>query len=62
MQVAKEKQSQAEMIKAKQELQKDFARKKALVLKKMQSLKDQNKSIEEIYKYTNEIIFEEDSD
>ena len=28
----------------------------------MQALKEQNKSIEEIYKYTNEIIFEEDED
>ena len=28
----------------------------------MKALKEQNKSIEEIYKYTNDIIFEEDED
>ena len=33
-----------------------------MVLKKMQALKSQNKSIEEIYKYTNDIIFEEDEE
>ena len=33
-----------------------------MVMKKMQALKSQNKSIEEIYKYTNDIIFEEDEE
>jgi len=33
-----------------------------LVIKKMKTLKSQNKSIEEIYKYTNDIIFEEDDE
>jgi hypothetical protein len=31
-------------------------------MKKIATLKSQNKSIEEIYKYTNEIIFEEDEE
>ena len=33
-----------------------------MVIKKMKALKSQNKSIEEIYKYTNDIIFEEDEE
>ena len=31
-------------------------------MKKIATLKSQNKSIEEIYKYTNDIIFEEDEE
>ena len=31
-------------------------------MKKIATLKSENKSIEEIYKYTNDIIFEEDEE
>lgn len=37
-------------------------RNKALIQQKIKQLKDQNRSIEEIYKYTNNIIFEDDDE
>lgn len=40
----------------------DFLEKKDLILKKIMELKSQNKNIEEIYKYTSEIIPEEEED
>ena len=43
-------------------MQMRFARKKKLVLQKINSLKSQNKSIEDIYKYTNDIIFEKEAE
>lgn len=47
---------------AKQNMTKDFMEKKALIIKKLAELKNQNRSIEEIYKYTNEIILEEEDE
>jgi hypothetical protein len=41
---------------------KDFADKKDLILKKIVELKKQNRNIEEIYKYTNDIIVEEEDE
>jgi hypothetical protein len=43
-------------------LKKDFERKRQQVLERIKKLKAQNRSIEEIYKYTNDIIFEEDDE
>lgn len=45
-----------------QGLARDFQEKKLLVLQKLQELKRSGKGIEEIYKYTNEIIFEEEDE
>lgn len=36
--------------------------KKELIMKKLLELKSQNKNIEEIYKYTSDIIFEEEDE
>ena len=47
------------MNNAKLDLEKRFDSKKERVLQKINLLKSQNTSIEDIYKYTNEIIFEE---
>jgi hypothetical protein len=41
---------------------KEFLEKKALIIRKLRELKSNNKSIEEIYKYTNEIIVEEEDE
>ena len=41
-------------------LTKDFLEKKDMILKKLMELKKQNKNIEEIYKYTSDIILEEE--
>ena len=41
---------------------KEFLEKKALIIQKLRELKSNNKSIEEIYKYTNEIIVEEEDE
>ena len=43
-------------------MQKEFQKKKMMVLKKIADLKSQNKNVEEIYKFTNEIILEEDDE
>lgn len=41
---------------------KDFMEKKNLIMKKLDELKKQNKNIDDIYKYTDEIIFEEEDE
>lgn len=41
---------------------KDFVEKKALIVSKLRELRSQNRSIEEIYKYTNDIILEEEDE
>lgn len=41
---------------------KEFIEKKALIIEKLRELKSNNRSIEEIYKYTNEIIVEEEDE
>lgn len=46
----------------KQNLAREFQEKKMLVMQKLQELKKQGKGIEEIYKYTNDIIFEEEDE
>lgn len=40
----------------------EFARKREIVIEKIQTLKSQNRSIDDIYKYTNDIIFEEEGE
>lgn len=50
------------MHSAKQTLQKDFNKKKSLIMLKLQELKKNNRSIEEIYKYTTDIILEEEDE
>lgn len=46
----------------KQSITRDFLEKKDLIMKKLMELKSQNRNIEEIYKYTSEIIFEEEDE
>ena len=41
---------------------KEFFEKKTLIVEKLKELKQSNKSIEEIYKYTNDIILEEEDE
>ncbi len=41
---------------------KDFVEKKALIVQKLKELRQQNRSIEEIYKYTTDIILEEEDE
>jgi len=41
---------------------KDFMQKKEMIMKKIAQLKKANKSIHEIYKYTNDIILEEEDE
>ena len=41
---------------------KDFVEKKAKIIDKLRELRSQNRSIEEIYKYTTDIIVEEDEE
>lgn len=41
---------------------KDFVEKKALIVEKLRELRTQNRSIEEIYKYTTDIILEEEDE
>jgi hypothetical protein len=41
---------------------KDFVEKKALIVEKIRELRSQNRSIEEIYKYTTDIILEEEDE
>jgi hypothetical protein len=40
----------------------DFIEKKTLIIQKLKEFRTQNKSIEEIYKYTNDIILEEEDE
>lgn len=40
----------------------EFLQKKALIVQKLRELKSSNKNIEEIYKYTNDIIVEEEDE
>ena len=51
-----------ELQRMRQGLAREFLEKKNLVLQKLQELKRSGKGIEEIYKYTNEIIFEEEDE
>lgn len=41
---------------------KEFVEKKALIVEKLKELRTQNRSIEEIYKYTTDIILEEEDE
>ena len=41
---------------------KEFVEKKALIVEKLRELRSQNRSIEEIYKYTTDIILEEEDE
>jgi hypothetical protein len=43
-------------------LTKEFIEKRDLILKKLEELKKSNKNIEEIYKYTSDIILEEEGE
>lgn len=47
---------------AKHTLTKEFMDKKDMILRKINELKKSNKNIEEIYKYTSEIIMEEENE
>lgn len=51
-----------ELQQARKQMAKEFIEKKALIIHKLRELKSNNKSIEEIYKYTNEIIVEEEDE
>lgn len=62
LQREKEKEGEQRLKRAKSELQREFVRKRELVLQKITALKNSNKSIEDIYKYTNDIIFEEEDE
>ncbi|CDW74617.1 UNKNOWN [Stylonychia lemnae] len=55
-------QQKKHVINAKQIMVKDFQEKKQLIMMKLQELKKSGKGIEEIYKYTNDIIFEEEDE
>ena len=58
----KARESEAQLVNAKKQLEQQYARKREQVLQKINTMKRQNKSIEDIYKYTNDIIFEEDNE
>ena len=62
MHLQKEKESAQKLRQAKNELHREFVRKKEMLLDKIQSMKSENRSIEDIYRYTNDIIFEEESE
>ena len=47
---------------ARKQMAKDFVEKKALIVEKLRELRTQNRSIEEIYKYTTDIILEEEDE
>lgn len=51
-----------ELQKVRKQMAKEFFEKKALVVEKLKELKQGNRSIEEIYKYTNDIILEEEDE
>lgn len=50
------------MLMSKQSMTTDFMKKKDMILKKLAELKKQNKDIQEIYKYTTDIILEEENE
>jgi len=62
LRASKEREQAQELSKKKNDLKRDFERKRQQVLERIKKLKSQNRSIEEIYKYTNDIIFEEDDE
>lgn len=62
LRVNKERDNSIELANQKKDLKNEFARKRKLVLEKIKKLKSQGKGVEEIYKYTNDIIFEEDDE
>lgn len=51
-----------ELQQARKQMAKDFVEKKALIVEKLKELRSQNRSIEEIYKYTTDIILEEEDE
>ena len=51
-----------ELQQARKQMAKDFVEKKALIVEKLRELRTQNRSIEEIYKYTTDIILEEEDE
>ena len=51
-----------ELMQVRKQMAKEFFEKKTLIVEKLKELKQSNKSIEEIYKYTNDIILEEEDE
>ncbi len=62
LRIKKERDHSLEMVEKKKGLQKEFEKKRLLILEKIKKLKSQGRGVEEIYKYTNDIIFEEDDE
>ena len=62
LRVKKERDHSLDMLEKKKDLQMEFEKKRLLVLEKIKKLKSQGRGVEEIYKYTNDIIFEEDDE
>lgn len=46
----------------KQDLAKDFRQKKEMIMQKIEELRKADRSIDEIYKYTDDIIVEEEDE
>eukprot|EP00347_Sterkiella_histriomuscorum_P016680 403352267 len=61
-QASKFLQQKSEIYQVKQNLTKEFHEKKSMIMQKLLELKKSGKGIEEIYKYTNDIIFEEEDE
>lgn len=51
-----------ELKAARQQMAREFVEKKALIVEKLRELRNSKRSIEDIYKYTSEIILEEDDE
>lgn len=51
-----------ELQKVRKQMAKEFFEKRTMIIEKLKELKKENKSIEEIYKYTNDIILEEEDE
>lgn len=62
LRATKEREQASDLARKKTELKREFDKKRLQVLEKIKKLKAQGKGIEEIYKYTNDIIFEEDDE
>jgi hypothetical protein len=51
-----------ELQQARKQMAKDFVEKKQMIVDKLKELRSQKRSIEEIYKYTTDIILEEEDE
>jgi hypothetical protein len=56
------RQVRKELQQARKQMARDFVEKKQMIVDKLRELRTQKRSIEEIYKYTTDIILEEEDE